>query len=701
MTKAEAARVLSQIRSRATLVEWRLRAARVLAVLPVLLPVAALLAASAIAGFKVLSYVASHLRIWPKDGFSAESFDFSYQTLVSTLIAIAVMTVLVIAVAFFRRLPPQAGASALDKKNQTGGRLTNALAFAALPPEERTEMMDLAIDDACAFVATKPKEALRTAEAAPLFASLLLPPWAALPAGVTAGGLLFLALWLYLPAPEPPPPPPPVVAASNAVEMTQDDLDAFREVAKELDAQAKSPEMKVAVEKFNRLIEDLAQKRLDKEEALKQMQALENELLSNAELDKAKLADELNETAKQLEKSPLAKEVAEALKKNDLSAAQKKLKELAEELRKNPLKKKDKEALEKLREAMKKAAERRKEIEKSLEERRAEMQEQLLKKKKQVEEQKDPAKREEEEKLLKKKERELERLTKETQRQQSVDRQLSRLDRELSQAAQDLLREMGLTPEDLQKAAEDLERAAEDLERMEKEGMTDQQKEELKKKLEELRELMKNQDKGGQGAKDRLRKFLQRSKGGKPGDGDEGPEGQKPGKGKQGKGGKDGDGEGEGEGEGKGQNGKQPGGDGEGEGEGEGEGLALGKGKGQGGIEIPVPGQGQGSGDKPGDGGGKGGKEWGNGSGGDVAGEATNPGYGTLDVEQQGLETNQGPTKSKTIQQAAEKGFKGTDYEKVFKQYRTHAEESIRKEDIPDGYRFYVQRYFQLIRPRD
>ncbi len=29
------------------------------------------------------------------------------------------------------------------------------------------------------------------------------------------------------------------------------------------------------------------------------------------------------------------------------------------------------------------------------------------------------------------------------------------------------------------------------------------------------------------------------------------------------------------------------------------------------------------------------------------------------------------------------------------------SEENIAKESIPDGYRFYVQRYFQLIRPRE
>ena len=47
------------------------------------------------------------------------------------------------------------------------------------------------------------------------------------------------------------------------------------------------------------------------------------------------------------------------------------------------------------------------------------------------------------------------------------------------------------------------------------------------------------------------------------------------------------------------------------------------------------------------------------------------------------------------------RGFKGGPYKKVYKDYRTYAEQEINKDEIPDGYRFYVRRYFQLIRPRE
>ena len=50
---------------------------------------------------------------------------------------------------------------------------------------------------------------------------------------------------------------------------------------------------------------------------------------------------------------------------------------------------------------------------------------------------------------------------------------------------------------------------------------------------------------------------------------------------------------------------------------------------------------------------------------------------------------------------AAERGFVGRRYKKVYTDYQTVAEESLAKDEIPPGYRFYVRRYFQLIRPRD
>jgi hypothetical protein len=52
------------------------------------------------------------------------------------------------------------------------------------------------------------------------------------------------------------------------------------------------------------------------------------------------------------------------------------------------------------------------------------------------------------------------------------------------------------------------------------------------------------------------------------------------------------------------------------------------------------------------------------------------------------------------IRSAAQRGFASRDYRNVYAEYAEHAEEVIERDRIPPGYRFYVRRYFQLIRPR-
>ncbi|HQP37714.1 MAG TPA: hypothetical protein PLI95_21165, partial [Polyangiaceae bacterium] len=91
---------------------------------------------------------------------------------------------------------------------------------------------------------------------------------------------------------------------------------------------------------------------------------------------------------------------------------------------------------------------------------------------------------------------------------------------------------------------------------------------------------------------------------------------------------------------------------------------------------------------------------WGSGHDPNLAGKATNPKMGTASVTAEAQDTGQGPNRSEVIHGAAERGFVGRGYKKVFTEYNTVAERAIEKEDIPAGYRFYVQRYFQLIRPR-
>jgi len=636
------------------MVELRLRLARALRALPLALTVTLAIAAATLTVRKTLPDHLSEPRAW------------------QILIGAAVLLTVALVAAALRRLPPRVGTMTLDRHHGLHDRLTNALVFDAMPADKRSPLMEVAIDDACAHT-----DALRPGKAAPLPVPDHL--WAP---GLVALGVLGVALLeVRVPRREAP-----VARTIDAVLMSPDDLELFRDAAKAMERSDQSPEMKAALERFNQLIEDLANRRLDRTEAFRKMEALERELLKGAEADLKALEEELKDTGIELKKSGLAKEVGESLEKKDLEKAKKDLKDLAEKLR-DKKNKPDKAEIDKLRQALAKAAARRKEALQALNEKRAEAREQLLKQKQKPQSQ-DPKQRAEEERLLKKKERELERLDREAEQKERNGRQLDRLDRELAKAAEDLMRDLGMS-------AEDLEQAAEDLNRLQEEEMSEKEKEELRQRLEELREQLRQQGQGGKQRMSRLLRFGKRARGG------QGQGQDQKGQGEQGEG-QEGEGEGQ-EGEGEGQEGQQGQGQGGQERQpGDGQVWVLGPG----GKKILMPGgqsgqqggQGQqngGQGSEPG------GKGAGTGRGGDIAGQRTDPTMGTQDVQAQAVDSQEGPSNSEVILSAAERGFKGAPYKKVFTQYRTVAEEQINKEQVPDGYRFYVNRYFQLIRPRE
>ncbi|WP_437721497.1 hypothetical protein [Sorangium sp. So ce861] len=638
---------LDRIRSAALAVELRLRVGRALRALPTALTLALAIAAGTLAVHKALP---AHL---------------SEPRARQILLGAGLLVLATVALAMLRRLPPRAGTIALDRHHGLHDRLTNAIAFDALPAAQRTPLMEAAIDDACEHAAR-----LRPAGAAPLALPRELWASAAVGLGVIAVALLEVRT---------PRRQAPVAQTIDALTMSPDDIELFKDAAKALDRQDQSPEMKSAVERFNQLIEDIANKRLDRTEAFRRMEALERELLKGAEADLKALEEALKETGLDLKRSDLAKGVGESLEKKDLEQAKKELKQLADKLR-DKKQKFDKAEIERLRKALAEAASRRKEALAAINEKRAEVREQLLKQKQKAsanEQQKS-----EEERLLKKKERELERLDREAEQKERTGRQLDRLDRELAKAAEDLMRDLGMS-------ADDLEQAAEDINRMQQEEMSEQEKEELRQRLEELRELVRQQGQGGKQRMARMLRFGKRARGNQ-GSGEE-----QQGQGQQG----------QGDGEQEGQSGQQGQGQGQGKGgQGQGQELVIGPG----GKKILMPGgqgqgqEGQGSGQgNQGGGNQPGGDGAGSGRGGEVAGKRTDPKMGTQDVQAQGLDTQQGPSNSEVILSAAERGFKGTGYKKVFTDYHTVAEQQINKDQIPDGYRFYVNRYFQLIRPRE
>src|SRR5690606_31185830 len=113
------------------------------------------------------------------------------------------------------------------------------------------------------------------------------------------------------------------------LDLPPDDLELFKDALEEIAKEQQSPEVLAAIERFNQLLEDIAARRLNREEAFRRMQRLEDELLKGAEADKKALEEALEQTANELEKSELARPTADALKKKDLETAQKELQKLA------------------------------------------------------------------------------------------------------------------------------------------------------------------------------------------------------------------------------------------------------------------------------------------------------------------------------------------------------------------------------------
>lgn len=69
-------------------------------------------------------------------------------------------------------------------------------------------------------------------------------------------------------------------------------------------------------------------------------------------------------------------------------------------------------------------------------------------------------------------------------------------------------------------------------------------------------------------------------------------------------------------------------------------------------------------------------------------------------LEQEAIDSGEGLTRAETVEGAGEGGFARSEYREVFVEYGEVADEVIDREEIPSGYRYYVERYFELITPR-
>jgi hypothetical protein len=582
-------------------------------------------------------------------------------------------------VAWAWSLPERAGARRLDRFHALHDSFANALDFAEA--KSRTPFMEAAIEDAVAVVPTaRPRLAV----------PVEWPRDAAAAAALTAVLAVVLVFEVRAHA--------PLAHAKtiDPVEMAPDDLEDVKDFLKQVQQKDASDETKAAIDEFNRLVDDIASKRLDRTEAFRRMEDLQEKLLDGTAADHKALEQALESMGEELKKADLTRPAGQAIADAKLDRARDAMHELAEKVRAAAKAGTvDKAQLDSMREAIKKASEQAEKRAQELEQRRQELADDILKRKEKM----GDGGSDEERSLLEKKQRELERLDRQSDEQKNAGRQLDRLDRELEQAAEDLMKDLGAS-------ADDLDQGAEDLNRMDEQQASQEEKEQLRQKLQEMRELMRQQGQGGKAQVVRLKRFGQmaRGQGGQSGQGQssqgqgqDGQGGQQAGNGQQGPGqqgqGQDGQGQ-----QGQGQNGQGSGSQG---GQG-GETWIVGPN----GEKILMLSRGsRGDGSSGESGGGEGqdqsGARWGTGHDPKLQGAATDPKMGTEDTQVQGADSAQGGSRSQVILGASERGFASKGYKKVYTEYHQVAEESAAKDEIPGGYRFYVKRYFQLIRPRD
>ncbi len=549
-----------------------------------------------------------------------------------------------------RAARPNEGALALDRHHALDDRLTTALEFGRGDVSEDARsaaLRELAVRDAVSHLPElDPRAAvpLRTPRGSGL----------ALVLAVGLGALGLLEVRHRVPA---------VVAAPTPVQTTillDDDVELLREMARELTPQTETPEAKAALQRFNQLVEDVAARRLDREEAFRRLEALERDLAGSS-FEAEALEEGLRDMARELQRSALSKPAAEALDDKRLGDAKNAFEELAERLKRkdNPPSRAE---LDELRKSLERASQESQKQKSATEAERSALESE---RKRLLEKKNAGTATQAEREKLDRTERRLEQLGRQQKKQEHAASELSELDKQLAEAARELAKEQG-------KSSEFVQQSARAVEKLEQKQMGQKEKEELLKRLREMRDLLRQQKGQGkdQDFSERMRRLSERARGGNQG---------KPG----------------GEGQGK-PGGSRPGGMKPGEGSGPSQGLMVGPD----GKPVPMAGNGKSPG-QPGNQPGTG-LEPGEGHDPNVAGEQASARSGeTHDVAAAAQDTGQGTASSESIYGAAEKGFVSPEYKRIYTDYKTVAEEVIERESVPPGYRFYVRRYFQLIRPRE
>ncbi|HUS64395.1 MAG TPA: hypothetical protein VMZ28_07615 [Kofleriaceae bacterium] len=439
----------------------------------------------------------------------------------------------------------------------------------------------------------------------------------------------------------------PLALAEEDLSYTRDLLDELRQTAEANQDQ----ELRDLTNEIEKLLDQAEKGELSREELLEKLAAAHEKYNEGAseKMMQESLAD-LEKTGKELEKSELTKDVGKALSEGDLEKAQKEMEKLAEKLAKGEVgEKQAQEAAKALEKAAKAFEKKQGDREKSADEKVAKAEKELAKAEKQAAEAKTPEQKAKAEKNKAEKQQKAEQAQKESQQQKEAEekRTLKRLHRNMEKAAQ----EMGDKSQEKRKqASRSMEDMARDTGKVDKDQRKMANQKKVASQLNDLKEAMRRAKQGGsRGAKDlfgrnkKQNDFSRRARGQK-GSRQAWKPGQK-GQGKNGQGN---------------QPGQQPGG----------------------------------PGNQPG------GTQWGDGEGPELLGDATKKKGNTEDESVSGIH-GKGPSTRETILSAAQKGFATQSYKQVYGKYKAIVEEVMNAEKVPSGYKYYVKKYFQKIKPHE
>lgn len=569
------------------------------------------------------------------------------------LAACGAIVVLGAAIGALARPPAHVVATRIDRASNLSDRLATACAFEdqlrrgqAPADAETVALMHAAIRDATHAVPRANVEAAtpfvrpRDGRAALAFGAV-----AALVAGLSWPGA-------GTASPQVSPTLPDGLAArTDADAFDEDDLDYTRDLLADLRRVAETerePNLERFVQEIDELLAKAERGEISKEELLEKLAKAEERFMQGADEDMEETLSDLRETGKELAKNPVTRELGKALEKGDMDQAQKEMESLAQKLDKGELNPQERQQAAK---ALDKAAEQFEKKEQRREQKAAQQMDETRKELRRLERDREETPKEQDKQRLtrkiEKKERELKKLEREQEkRQKSAQRRsLKQLHRNLKQASQ----QMGQQQQKQQRmASQSLRNAAKDAGKVE----ADQRKVAAQKKvasqMTDLKEAMRRARRSSsQGPKDLFGKnrrnldFQRRAQGRQGSRGAWKPGGQQPGQ----------------------QPGQKPGGQ--------------------------QPG---GQGQQPG------GDSYGDDHDPDLLGDATARGGNTKDESVSGVH-GRGPSRRETILSAAQKGFSSRAYKEVYADYKNVVEEVMRVEKVPRGYKYYVKRYFQKIKP--